>query len=208
LPVDGDLPDPATVATAADVLLAGGLLIYPTDTLYALGGRASDATVAARVRIAKGRGRAKPLPLIAADTEQAASLGSWPPGARRLAERFWPGPLTLVLAAAPGLPREVTQGTGKVAVRVPGLRLARELCSRAGPLISTSANRSGAAAPRLCAQALAQVGAAADLALDAGPGGGSPSTIVDVTQPAPSLLRSGAVDWPAVEATWWGRAVP
>lgn len=190
------------------MLLAGGLLIYPTDTLYALGGRALDSAVGSRVRIAKGRARGKALPLIAADTAQAAALAIWPAGAQRLAERFWPGPLTLVLPAAPGLPEELTQGLGTLAVRVPALRLARELCSCAGPLISTSANRSGAAAPVLCAQALAQVGAAADLALDAGPGGGSPSTLVDVTLLAPRLLRAGAVPWPAVEAAWSGRRVP
>jgi L-threonylcarbamoyladenylate synthase len=206
--VDGRSPDPAIVARATDVLLAGGLLIYPTDTLYALGGRASDSTVASRVAAAKGRAPGKPLPLIAADTEQAAALGVWPPGALRLAEHFWPGPLTLVLAVAPGLPQEVTQGTGTLAVRVPDLSLARQLCRRAGPLISTSANRAGAAAPRLCAEALAQVGAAAELALDAGPGGSAPSTIVDVTLSAPKLLRAGAVPWTAVEAVWSGRAVP
>lgn len=208
LAVDGDSPDAETVARASGVLLAGGLLIYPTDTLYALGGRALDAEAGVRVRAAKGREEGKPLPLIAADTGQAREVAVWATGLQRLADRFWPGPLTLVLAARPGLPLAVTQGSGTLAVRVPALRLARELCGRAGPLISTSANRSGAAAPVTCADAVAQVGAAVDLALDAGAGSALPSTLVDVTGPAPRLLRPGAVPWPAVEAAWSGRAFP
>jgi L-threonylcarbamoyladenylate synthase len=208
LAVDGEAPDPAALERAARVLLAGGLLIYPTDTQYALGGRAVDPAVGRRVRAAKGRAERKPLPLVAADAAQAAGLVVWSAGAQRLAERFWPGPLTLVLPAVDGLPEDVTQGTGTLAVRVPALRLARELCSRAGPLISTSANRAGAPGPVECAEALAQVGAAADLALDAGPGRTSPSTIVDLTCSPPRLLREGAVAWGAVEGAWWGRTVP
>ena len=157
---------------------------------------------------AKGRLAGKPLPLIAADVLQAARLAAtWSDVARRLAERFWPGPLSLVLPAAEGLPEELTQGGSTVAVRVPGLRLARELCSRAGPLISTSANRAGAPPPLTCAEAVAQVGTAADLALDGGPGSSSPSTLVDLVSGAPRLLREGAVPWAAIEALCAGRGI-
>jgi L-threonylcarbamoyladenylate synthase len=189
------------VARALEVLRAGGLLIFPTETLYALGGRALDATAAARVRAAKGRPAGQPLPLVAADLEQARSLSAhWPSAAGRLAAAFWPGPLTIVVLAAKGVPAEVTAGTGTVAVRVPGLPLATALCAEAGPLVSTSANRAGERGPVTCAEAVRGVGAAAALALDGGPGGALASTIVDLSGPEPLLVRAGAVPWGNVEA--------
>ncbi len=185
--------------TAVRVLVRGEILIYPTDTLYAFGGRALDAGAVARVRAGKGREAGKALPVIAADLEQARGLAAaWPEGAERLARAFWPGPLTLVVAAAPGLPQELTAGLGTVAVRVPALPLARALCRAAGPLVSTSANAAGEPPAITCAQAVSAVGAAASVALDAGPGGSTPSTIVDVRGAEPRLLREGAVPWSAI----------
>src|SRR5204862_5432656 len=116
-----------------------------------------------------------------------------------LVARFWPGPLTLVVAARAEVPSAVTAGTGTVAVRVPALELPRALCRGAGPLVSTSANRSGEPPPLTCAEALAEVGAAAVLALDAGPGRPLASTVVDLTVRPPRLLRAGAVPWEDVE---------
>jgi L-threonylcarbamoyladenylate synthase len=196
LRVDGARPDRDVLVRAIALLRDGRLLVYPTDTLYALGGCGLDAAVAAAVRAAKGRGDDKPLPLIASDAEQARRLAAaWPPTAERLAERFWPGPLTLVLAAADAVPGAVTSGGGTVAVRVPALDLARRLAEGAGPLIATSANRSGEPPPTTCAEAMASVGDAAALALDAGPGRTAASTIVDLTGREPLLLRAGAVEW-------------
>jgi L-threonylcarbamoyladenylate synthase len=192
-------PDPSLVERAAAILRTGGLVIYPTDTLYALGARALDGAAAAAVRAAKGRDEGKPLPLIAGDTAQARALAAaWPESARRLADAYWPGPLTLVVTAAPEVPPQVTSGTATVAVRVPGLALPRLLALDAGPLISTSANLSGQPPPVTCAQALAQVGAAVALALDGGLGYPMPSTIVDLTAGEPSLVRAGAVPWEQV----------
>ena len=201
LPVAGEAEEEGAVARAVAALDAGGLLIYPTDTLYALGGRGMDAAAGRKVRAAKGRDT-RPLPLIAADLEQALGLAADVPApAALLAERFWPGPLTVILASRRGVPDEVTAGTATVAVRVPALALARRLCRDAGgPLISTSANLSGAAPPLTCAEAVAGVGAAAALALDAGPGRPTASTIVDLTGAAPRLVRSGAVPWAEVLA--------
>lgn len=200
LSVDGDSPSAGIVGRAARCLAAGELLIYPTDTQYALGGRAWHAAAALAVRRAKGREEGKPLPLIAADLQQARSLCSrWPAAAQRLAERFWPGPLTLVVPASRTIPAEVTAGSPGLAVRVPALELARALCRACGPLLSTSANRSGGPAPVTCADALRAVGEAATLALDAGPGGALGSTIVDLTTDPPRLLRAGPVAWPDVE---------
>ena len=195
LRLSGDDPAPSDLDRAAAVLEAGGLLIYPTDTLYAIGGRALDPAAGEKVRAAKGR-EAKPLPLVAADAEQARSLATaFPLDALRLAQRFWPGPLTLILPSSPSVPESVSAGTGTVAVRVPGLVLARRLCARAGPLISTSANLSGGPSPVTCQDAVAAVGQAATLALDAGPGRPMASTIVDLTGPSARLVRSGAVPW-------------
>ncbi|HET7746088.1 MAG TPA: L-threonylcarbamoyladenylate synthase [Vicinamibacteria bacterium] len=202
LPVDGRQPDPGVVARAAAVLARGLLLVYPTDTLYALGGRALDPTVSARVRAAKGRDDGKPLPVIAADEAQARTLAAaWGGPVGRLAVRFWPGPLTLVLPSAPSVPRELNSGTGTIAVRVPDLALARALCQAAGPLVSTSANLSGQAPPRTCAEAVGAVGPAAALALDGGPGREAASTIVSLAGPEPVLVRAGAVAWEDVRAT-------
>ena len=207
LAVDRGQADPAAVARGAEVLRGGELLIFPTETLYALGGRALDPGAAARVRAAKGRPGGQPLPLIVADREQArAACARWPGEAERLAAAFWPGPLTLVLPAAAALPPEVTAGTGTVAVRVPGLPLAVALCAAAGPIISTSANRSGEPGPVTCADAVRGVGPFAALAMDGGPGGALPSTIVDLAGPEPRLVRAGAVPWADVDAVLEGRS--
>jgi len=188
---------------AVEALLAGRLVIYPTDTLYALGGRALDPAAAEKVQQAKGRPETKPLPLIACDRTQAEMLVSrWPPVAEALARAFWPGPLTLVLPARPGLPGPVTSAGAGVAVRVPALRLARELCRRAGPLISTSANRSGEPGAVTCAEAIAAVGEFAAVAIDLGPGQPLASTIVDLTGDEPRCLREGAIAWAAVYGSW------
>lgn len=184
------------VARAAGVLRRGALIVYPTETLYAVGGAALDPAAGRRVRLAKGRPDGKPLPLVVADAETARTLcRAWPPVADALSERFWPGPLTLVLPSAASVPDEVTAGTGTVALRVTGLPLARALCRAAGPLLSTSANRAGEPPATTCADALAAVGESVELALDGGACAGAPSTIVDLTGARPALLREGAVPW-------------
>jgi len=194
--VDPEDPSGPTREQALAVLRAGGLLIYPTDTFYALGGLASSPEAALRVREAKGRPGGKALPLIVGDLEQAKGLAAiWPPAAERLARRFWPGPLSLVVPARPGLPEPLLGGASSLAVRVPGRGLPRRLALGAGPLISTSANRSGEPAPVTCREAVASVGSFVDLALDGGPGKDLPSTLVDLTGPEPRLLRAGVVAW-------------
>lgn len=201
LDVQGDTPNADIVAQAAAVLARGELLIYPTDTLYAVGCCAVDGAAVERLRKTKGRDPRKALPVVAADEEQARSLwGTWPPQAAVLAERFWPGPLTLVLEAAPCLPPALTAGAGSVAVRVPGLRLTRALCAAAGPLVSTSANRAGDPPPATCGEARAGLEGAVSLALDAGPGRRTPSTLVDLTATEPRLLREGAVPWSMISS--------
>lgn len=189
--LDPNAPDPGVLQQAVLALRRGDLLVYPTDTLYALGGQATG-DVARRVRLAKGRAESNPLPLIVADVASALGLCVWNAEAEALARRFWPGPLTLVLEASPEVAGEITAGTGTVAVRVPGSEAARALCRAAGPLIATSANRSGEPAHDTCGGAVAAVGDVATLALDAGKLPGVVSTVVSLVGPL-RLLRAGAV---------------
>lgn len=187
---------------AAARLRAGALAIYPTDTLYAIGCRALDGGAVARLRAAKGRESHKALPVIVADVGQARSLAArWPAEAQRLADAFWPGPLTLVVPAVASLPLELLAGARTVAVRVPASNIARALARRVGPLVSTSANLAGEAAC-LTVDLAAAAFPLATLAFDAGLLDGAPSTIVDVTDPSGgvSLLRSGRIGPEAIEA--------
>jgi L-threonylcarbamoyladenylate synthase len=201
LQCSGDDPEREVLAAAVTALESGLPIIYPTDTLYAVGGRALDREAGRRVRAVKVREEGKPLPLVAAGREQVLSLCSaWPDAAESLAARFWPGPLTLVLPSSATVPEEVTAGGATVAVRVPALELTRRLCRAAGPLVSTSANLSGNTAPATCAEAADGLGASVTLALDAGPRLGRPSTIVDVSSDRPRLVLEGAVPWAEVES--------
>jgi L-threonylcarbamoyladenylate synthase len=191
------------VETAAAALRRGELVVYPTETFYGLGALASLPEALARLAAAKLRPEGKPFPLVAAHAGMAFAL--WdevPEAARRLAERFWPGPLTLVAAASSGLPSALVLG-GAVGVRVPGLALTRELARLAGgPLVSTSANPAGGVSPSSPASLAPALLARIDLVLDGGPTpGGLPSTVVEVRPSGAVLLREGAVPWSEIEAS-------
>jgi L-threonylcarbamoyladenylate synthase len=202
LVVDPLDPEPAALDRAADVIRLGGVVAIPTDTLYGLAADPFNDEAVGRVFAMKGRAGGRALPLIAADLEQIVSqVGALSPRALTLANRFWPGPLTLIVSAPDALSHEVTGGTGKVGIRVPAHAVARGLCRACHrPLTATSANVSGqpsAATPDLVSATLVQL----DALLDAGPArGGAPSTIVDVTGVAPRLVRAGAISWEEVSA--------
>ncbi len=188
--------DASVLVEAAGVARGGGVLIYPTETVYGLGGDGLDPVVRERIERAKGRSPDKPLPLIAADGAMVEALGVvYSPLAARLAERFWPGPLSLVLPLEASAPARAAAPEGTVAVRVPASSVARELARLVGrPLFATSANLAG----RPPAMAVEELDMAllrgVDLVLDGGPLPFSlPSTVVDVTGPHPRVLRSGAV---------------
>jgi L-threonylcarbamoyladenylate synthase len=189
------------VRAAAAVLRRGGLVAYPTETFYALGALARDAGAVERLAHAKGRPETKPLPLIAADRaaveEVAVVLGP----AARLAELFWPGPLTLVLPAREGVAPAITAGTGTVGIRVPGSDLARALARAAGsPLVATSANLDGAPPPTLAGELAPELRSRIDHVLDGGAApGGLPSTVVAIEEGALRLVRAGAVPIEALE---------
>lgn len=193
---------PEETEEAAALLRRGALAIYPTDTLYAIGCRALDGEAVARLREAKSRESHKALPVIVAEVSQARSLAArWPDEAQRLADAFWPGPLTLVVPAAASLPKELLAGASTIAVRVPASDIARRLAGLVGPLVSTSANLAGEPAC-VTVDLAAAAFPLATLAFDAGPLDGAPSTIVDVTDPlgGVGLLRAGRIGREAMGA--------
>jgi L-threonylcarbamoyladenylate synthase len=178
------------------VLRAGGLVAMPTDTVYGIGVALAAEDGLPRLFAAKDRPLDRAIVLLVADLEQAASVGVLSAAARLLAERFWPGGLTLVLPQAQGarLPAVLTAGTSTIGVRLPDHESPRALARALGPLPVTSANLSGRPDARDAAQVLAQLGARIDLVLDDGPArGGVPSTVVDCSGDQPRILRSGAI---------------
>lgn len=187
---------PAEVGPAIDWLRAGGVVAYPTDTLYGL---AVDPTSAAAVETLfdlKGRDASSAIPLIAASLEQVAAWCHLSSASRTLAEVFWPGPLSLICDAPATIVPAVHAGFGTVAIRVPAHPVARALASAWGaPLTATSANRSGEpAADR--PEALAGIVDDRLLLIDAGrTSGGAPSTIVDARTSEPRLVRAGVIPW-------------
>lgn len=193
--------DPAAISgeairEAASILRAGGVVIYPTETFYALGAVPTIAEAVEKVFAIKGRDFGKALPLIACDLEAVHGAASqWPAPAERLARLFWPGPLSLVVPASASLPALLHAGTGKIAIRVSSHPVASLLARACGGLIiSTSANVAGGPAPAsrgdIDAGLLASVGAV----LDAGNlPGGFPSTIVDVSIHPAELVRHGRI---------------
>jgi L-threonylcarbamoyladenylate synthase len=204
------------IGDAATVIRNGGVIIYPTETFYGLGGHPGQVAAIEKIYCIKGRDSRKPLPLIAADVAFArAAAEEWPTAAEKLANAFWPGPLTLILTAvrppasssAPVscemLAPAVHAGTGKIAVRVSSHPIARALSSLVGGfLIATSANFSGQPPCMDAREIPAPLFAAVDGVLDAGVlPGVLPSTIVDVSSGPPRLVRAGCLSWERVRST-------
>jgi L-threonylcarbamoyladenylate synthase len=203
LTVDSQAPDPVRIAEAAAVLRAGGLVAFPTETVYGLGANALDPGAVAKIFAAKGRPASNPLIVHVPDVDAARMLVTdWPDAAQRLAERFWPGPLTLVLPRSAVVPEIVTAAGPTVAVRVPAHPVALALLRACRlPLAAPSANRSTQLSPTRGEHVLSGLGDRIDVLLDAGPTqGGLESSVVDVTTPQPTLLRPGLVTLAQLEA--------
>lgn len=189
-------PDPDAIGEAANLLRTGRLVAFPTETVYGLGANALDAGAVAAIYEAKGRPARNPLIVHIHGAEQARGLSAdWPARADLLARAFWPGPLTLVVARAPFIPDIVTAGGATVALRVPAAPVALALLRAADvPVAAPSANRSNRVSPTRAAHVLRHLGGRIPLILDGGPTpGGIESTVLDVTGPAPRLLRPGLV---------------
>ena len=184
---------------AAEVIGRGGVVAYPTDTFYGLAVDPRNAEAVGRLFVVKGRDADKASPLIASSLAQAAEAVEFTDLGRRLAERFWPGPLSLVLRAKDALSRDVLGRGDTAAIRVPRDEIARGLAAAVGYCITaTSANLSGH--PPVSTPALidAQVRGRIDFILEGTSPGGAPSTIVDVTGDLPRLVRAGAIAWDRV----------
>lgn len=193
-------PVPATpenLGRAAEILRAGGLVAFPTETVYGLGADATNDDAVARIFEAKGRPAFNPLISHAADMAMARRLAAFDPVAEALAAAFWPGPLTLVLPRAEGSPVSLlaTAGLDTLAVRVPAHEIARALIARTGrPLAAPSANPSGTVSPTRAAHVAEGLGDKVDMILDGGPcTAGIESTIVALVDGTPRLLRPGAI---------------
>jgi L-threonylcarbamoyladenylate synthase len=200
--VDPAAPQQDALEEAAKWIVNGGVVALPTDTLYGLAVDPFNRAAVAQLFEIKGRPGDRAVPLIAADVEQVAHhFGALTPTAARLAERYWPGPLTLVVWSPPALPRSVTGGLATVGVRVPADDIARAICARCKrPVTATSANLSGRPPTADPDEVERELGGRIDFLLDAGPTrGGPPSTIVDVTTPHPVLVRAGAIAWSELE---------
>lgn len=193
LKVDPKKPEAATLKKAVTILRSGGLVVYPTETAYALGCDPKNSKAVKRLFSVKKRDASKPLPLIAASKSQALKNVRSDVFERSLAEVFWPGPLTIVAAPAVRFAMGVASKRGEVALRVSPHPVAAALAARLGrPVISTSANRSGTSTAYDIVSVLKDLGTSPDLVLDAGRLAKTPtSTIVRVKGGAVEILRAG-----------------
>jgi L-threonylcarbamoyladenylate synthase len=191
-----------SLAEAVAVLKGGGLVAYPSDTVYGLGAAASDDGAVARAFAVKGRLSEKAVSLLLADVEDMGPLcAEIPPSARLLAQRFWPGPLTLVLRRSPSFQSAALGSGDRVALRVPDHFFLRQLIRALGePITGTSANRSGRPSCRTAREVQRQLGGVLDLIIDGGPSrAGQESTVVDITLPTAKIVRSGVISRVEVE---------
>ena len=196
LSVDTESPDQDTIGEAAALMKEGGLVVFPTSSFYGLGTGAFNAEAVDRVFRVKNRDPQKPvLILVACLADVATLVRSIPQRAMRLMEAFWPGGLTLVFQAADLLPSNLTGYTGKIGIRLPSHPVASALVTAmGGPITGTSANLSGKSSCTAVAEIDRYIKDQVDLVLDAGKlAGGKGSTVVDVTQDPPKVLREGAV---------------
>lgn len=202
-----------SVARAAEILRAGGLVVFPTETVYGLGADATNALAVARIFEVKGRPRFNPLIAHVLDLAEAEQHAQFHPKARALAQRFWPGPLTIVAPRRSESPiaELACAGLSTIALRSPSHPMARELLAAfAKPVVAPSANRSGHVSATTAQHAAEDLGAAVDLVLDGGPTSiGLESTIVAIdAEGRATLLRAGAVSRADIEAITGPLATP
>jgi L-threonylcarbamoyladenylate synthase len=186
--------DPQAIDLALQTLESGGLLAFPTDTVYGLAARVSDPTGIDRLYAVKGRDSAKAIPVLLSSPDDLPQVtAEMSITARRLAQRFWPGPLTLVVPRHPDLPENLSN-LPTIGVRMPDHPVALALMRRSGPLAVTSANRSGGENTCTAQEVQAQLDGRIELILDGGQTpGGMPSTVVDCTGQQLVILRQGPI---------------
>ncbi len=197
LRVDPERPDEVALLAAAEAVLRGGVIAFPTDTLYGLGCSLFDVSAVEMVARLKRRDRSLAVISLIPEPRQVYGLASEVSAlAERLIGRYWPGPLSLIFLAAPIVPARVRGAGGTVALRCPRDTLCQGLLARiGGPVVSSSANLSGQRPAETAEEVVRVFGNQLDLVLDGGPRrGGVPSTLVDVSGARPRLLRAGALD--------------
>lgn len=194
--LDPGNPDVAVVRRAAAIIRGGGLVAFPTETVYGLGANGLSVDAVGGIFVAKGRPQDNPLILHVAEPDGVRRVASPVPDlAQMLVERFWPGPLTLVLPRKPEVPAIVSAGLPTVGVRMPDNTIALTLIAESGvPIAAPSANASGRPSPTMAEHVVADLGGKIDLVLDGGPTVvGVESTVVDLTSSPPRVLRPGGV---------------
>jgi len=197
--------DPATVGTAAAILASGGVILYPTDTLYGLGADALSDKAVTKVYAIKGREAGKPVSCIVADLTMAEAYVEIPEPARALARRFLPGPLTMILKKKKSINTGIARDIDTIAIRIPDHSFCLTLARAYGkPITTTSANRSGEKSELSTDKILAQLGSVAstiDLVIDGGAlPESSPSTIVDMSSGEMIIMRQGALRIPSAKS--------
>lgn len=193
----------AEIKRAAVLLRAGGLVAFPTETVYGLGANALDATAVQRIFAAKGRPLSSPLIVHVDSIGMARELASeWPEAAEKLAHKFWPGPLTVIVPKKPIIPDIVTAGLPSVGLRIPAHPVAIALLQAAKiPLAAPSANRFTQLSPTTAEHVRTGLGNAVDMILDGGPCSiGIESTVISLAGPTPKILRPGMISQPQIEA--------
>lgn len=197
-------PDMEALARGGEILKNGGLVAFPTETVYGLGGNALDPQASMKIYAAKGRPSDNPLIVHIAELDKMEEIVTKiPEKARILAEKYWPGPLTMILPKAPIVPKETTGGLDSVAVRFPSDKIAQELIRAAGGFVAApSANTSGRPSPTTAAHVEEDLGDAIEMIIDGGQVGiGLESTIVDFTEEVPVVLRPGYISLEMLQET-------
>jgi L-threonylcarbamoyladenylate synthase len=195
------------IAEAQQVLVSGGVVAFPTDTVYGIGVAVQDAAGIERLYAIKGRDAVKAIPVLAASVEDLVEVAEINAAAQQLAQAFWPGALTLVLPKRPGLPQALSP-LDTVGVRVPNHPVALALLAAVGPMAVTSANFSGGADSSTAAEVLDQLQGRVELLLDGGrTPGASPSTVVALSGESANILRAGPISEEQITALLSGNSL-
>lgn len=203
LKVDPKYPDMDIIYRAGEVLKSGGLVAFPTETVYGLGADGLNVKACQKIYEAKGRPSDNPLILHISERGQLNRIvSSVPENAEKIMDAFWPGPITIIFPKTSRVPNEITGGFNTVAVRFPENKVARAIISAAGkPIAAPSANSSGRPSPTRASHVEFDLGGKIDMIIDGGPAGvGLESTIIDCTGEAPVILRPGAVTKEMIES--------
>ncbi len=201
LKINPNKPERSILDIAIRILLRGGVVVYPTDTVYGLGANPFNEMSVLKIYKVKEREFNKPLPVLVSDIKVALRLGVFDDIALKLAKTFWPGPLTIVVKRKIGIASLALGEQEKVALRMPKHKIALKLASSlGGAIIGTSANKSGFKAAKTAKEAEEMIGGKVNLILDAGPSpGGIPSTIVDITVRPFKVIRLGPISVEEIE---------